>query len=170
MEPNKKREIEALAEVVRKNYLESRQINWERLADDNNIFYFIDSRFFVPIAIATDTYRLVAVSPLKRANYGMDLTAHEFGHVLLDHLNPKSSLSETIKEEEATHFAYALVGKVENDYSSTLFQRILAEMKYPLASYLSTSGNRDKWSKYVLSFVRNEAIKELKRRVRVEPI
>jgi hypothetical protein len=169
MVPDRQREIETLAEVVRKNYSESGQINWDRLADDSDVFYYVHPRIFVPISIKTDTYQVVAVSPLRRATYGMDITAHEFGHVLLGHLSLESPLNEATKEEEATHFAYALVGKVEKDCSSILLQRIWAEVRYPVASILSNSSDRTRWQKYVISCIRNEAIKELRRRDRIEP-
>ncbi|MBT3398332.1 ImmA/IrrE family metallo-endopeptidase [archaeon] len=82
-------------------------INWNALSEGENIHYFEDKRAVIPFSEAVS--RTVVVQPYSiflPKTFSEFARAHEFGHILLSHLDE----ARRIREDEANYFAYCSLG------------------------------------------------------------
>jgi len=166
MNEDRKQTIDKIVEDLRQKYLKEDEIDWKAVSDNYQILHLHSPRFFVPFALKIGGTYVVFTSPLVKSRGGIDYTAHEYGHVLLGHLDKESAsyeLPESEHESETNYFAKSLVGEVK-DEKVPFWREWCAELRYSEASNFSSSGSKTLWQHYLVSYIQNQARKELSRR------
>ncbi|MFT7615339.1 MAG: hypothetical protein ACI8Y7_000145 [Candidatus Woesearchaeota archaeon] len=160
MTPNRKLEIQAAAQPIIQYYMDDGLVDWSAVAEEYKIKHYHDSRFFVPMAITYRSRQYVLTTPLKAATFGINHIAHEFGHVILGHLEQtvRSQLTEDQREEEADKFSHLIFGgKVKDDYAPWWREKI-AQAQSPLAAL--SCNNNTRWNEYCIDFIKEKIKKE----------
>jgi len=101
----RKEYIDNLAEKLRQDYCSNSKIDFQRIAEDNDITLVKTTKIMAELAVRTNGKNYVFIGNMAIPSVKKFATAHGLGHRILNHT---SDIPVDIKEDEANYFAEKL--------------------------------------------------------------